>query len=93
MSNWSGEQSLTNIEGFKKSNDPMTVELVCACVGAEDEVDPVEVSGIFAMYVQVCSAISVHNSDWLDIVDNNMSDNCLHLDFFPSCAAGSQRVN
>ena len=61
--NISGEQSSTNIGGFKKSNDPMTVELVCGCMGAEDEVDPVEVSGIFAMYVQVCSAISVHSSD------------------------------
>ena len=57
----------------------MTVELVCACVGAEEEVDPAEESGIFAMYVQVCSAICVHNSVWLDIVDNNITDNCLHL--------------
>ena len=53
-------------------------------MGAEDEVDPVEESGIFAMYVQVCSAICVHNSVWLDIVDNYMSDNCLHFSFFPS---------
>ena len=93
MSNCSGEQSSTNCVGFKKSNEPMTVELVCACVGAKEEVDPVEESGIFVMYVQVCSAICVHNSVWLDIVDNDMSDNCLHLSFFPSSAAGSHRVN
>ena len=62
-------------------------------MGADEEVDPVKVSGIFAMNVQGCSAISVHSSDCLDIVANNMSDNCLHLVFYPSSAAGSQRVN
>ena len=62
------------------------VELVWACVGADEGSDPLEVSGIFAMNVQVSSAISVPNSDCFDIVANNMSDSCLHLVFLPSSA-------
>ena len=71
----------------------MTVGLVYGWVGGADKFIPVEESGIFAMYVEVCSAICVHNSIWLDIVVSNISDNCLHLSFFPSSAAGSHRVN
>ena len=66
------------------------VELVWACVGADEGSDPLEMSGIFGMNVHVSSAISVPNSDCFDIVANNMSDSCLHLFFLPSSAWGHE---
>ena len=62
------------------------VELVWGSVGAEDGSELFEVSGILAMNEQVSSAIIIPNSDCLVW---SMSDNCLHLVFFPSSARGS----